>query len=207
MEITEIFYSLQGEGVEIGLPTIFVRTSGCNLKCTWCDTRYAWEEGQEMDVEEIIEIIRDFECNRVCVTGGEPLLQEETLELIENLLEDYMVTIETNGSIDISPLIDKDLMISMDYKTPSSKMSDKMIESNLQTLRDKDQLKFIVSDKRDYNFALDVLEKHEIKADIIYQPEGNKNMRKLAEWILDDSLDVRLIPQLQKIIWGGKRGV
>lgn len=207
MEITEIFYSLQGEGIEIGLPTIFIRTSGCNLKCTWCDTRYAWEEGQDMGIDEIMEIIKDFECNRVCVTGGEPLLQEETLELIENLLEDYAVTIETNGSIDISPLIDKDLMISMDYKTPSSKMNDEMIKSNLQKLRDEDQLKFIVSDKRDYNFTLEVLEKHEIKADIIFQPEGNKNMRKLAEWILDDSLDVRLIPQLQKIIWGGKRGV
>jgi len=117
MEICEIFHSLQGEGINIGLPTIFVRTAGCNLRCEWCDTRYAWEGGEEISIHEIMEKLDSIGCDRVCITGGEPLLQNDVLDLIDILLPRYDISVETNGSLDISELKRKDLMVSMDHKT------------------------------------------------------------------------------------------
>ncbi len=207
MKITEIFYSIQGEGKQMGLPTIFVRTSGCNLKCDWCDTKYAWEGGKEMSLKKIREAVQEFSASRVCLTGGEPLIQDEIYELIDTLKEGYDITVETNGSLDISRLTDMDLMISMDYKTPSSLMSEKMIESNLDLLRKCDQLKFVIADKDDYEYAKIVINEHEIKSDIILQPMGGKNLERIVEWVLDDNLEVRVLPQLHKIIWGDKKGV
>ncbi|MBS3781218.1 MAG: radical SAM protein, partial [Candidatus Thermoplasmatota archaeon] len=194
MKITEIFHSLQGEGIKIGLPTTFVRTSSCNLRCEWCDTRYAWEGGEEMDISEIMEKIDEIGCSRVCITGGEPLLQDDILSLIDQLLENYEISVETNGSIDISELVERDLMVSMDYKTPSSKMNNKMRKENLNLLRKTDQLKFVISDKKDYNFSLNVIESFDLECKTIFQPveEGDLDIKELAESVLEDGLDVRV---------------
>ncbi|MBS3789489.1 MAG: radical SAM protein [Candidatus Thermoplasmatota archaeon] len=208
MKITEIFHSLQGEGIKIGLPTTFVRTSSCNLRCEWCDTRYAWEGGEEMDISEIMEKIDEIGCSRVCITGGEPLLQDDILSLIDQLLENYEISVETNGSIDISELVERDLMVSMDYKTPSSKMNNKMRKENLNLLRKTDQLKFVISDKKDYNFSLNVIESFDLECKTIFQPveEGDLDIKELAESVLEDGLDVRVLPQLHKIIWKEEEG-
>jgi len=207
MKITEIFHSIQGEGDQMGLPTIFVRAGGCNLKCDWCDTKYAWDGGKEMTIEEITEAVHDFSAKRVCLTGGEPLIQDEIYELIDVLIDEYDLSVETNGSLDISKLTEMDLMISMDYKTPSSLMAGKMKEKNLGLLREKDQLKFVIDDKKDYDYAKEFISDHQIKAQIIFQPMGGKNMRELVEWVLEDNLDVKVLPQLHKIIWEDKKGV
>ncbi|MFP4051476.1 MAG: 7-carboxy-7-deazaguanine synthase QueE [Thermoplasmata archaeon] len=207
MKITEIFYSIQGEGKQMGLPTIFVRAGGCNLKCDWCDTKYAWEGGKKMTIEEITESVDDFPAKRVCLTGGEPLVQNEIYELIDALIYEHELTLETNGSLDITKLTKMDLMISMDYKTPSSLMAGKMKEENLGLLRERDQLKFVIDDRKDYEYSKEVINNHPIKSEIIFQPMGGKKLKKLAEWVLEDDLDVKVLPQLHKIIWGDKKGV
>ena len=207
MQICEIFHSIQGEGKDIGLPTIFVRTAGCNLRCEWCDTKYAWKGGEEIEIEKIKEKLDEIECYRVCITGGEPLLQKGTLELVDILLPTYEVSIETNGSLDISKIVEKDLRVSMDYKTPSSKMDQEMREDNLDLLREKDQLKFVISSREDYEFSVDVLKSFDLRCDIIFQPEESFDIKELAESVLDDGLEVRVLPQLHKVIWGHKERV
>ncbi|MFP4143464.1 MAG: 7-carboxy-7-deazaguanine synthase QueE, partial [Thermoplasmata archaeon] len=205
--ITEIFHSLQGEGIKIGLPTTFVRTSGCNLRCEWCDTRYAWEGGEEMEVSDILEKIDEIGCSRVCVTGGEPLLQDDILSLIDQLLENYEISVETNGSIDLYKLVERDLMVSMDYKTPSSKMEKEMRDENLKLLRKNDQLKFVISDEEDYEFSKDILKKFDPRCEVIFQTEESFDIRQLAGSVLEDDLDVRVLPQLHKMIWNDKECV
>ncbi len=207
MQITEIFHSLQGEGIKIGLPTTFIRTSGCNLRCEWCDTRYAWEGGKEMGISEIMDKIDEIGCSRVCVTGGEPLLQDNILSLIDILVDDYEVSVETNGSIDISELVVRDLMVSMDYKTPSSRMQRKMQEENLERLREKDQMKFVIADKEDYEFSVEKLGSNDLNCQVIFQPVDGNELTDLAERVIEDDLDVRVLPQLHKVIWGDKGGV
>ncbi len=201
MHISEIFHSLQGEGKDIGLPTSFIRTTGCNLRCEWCDTRYAWEGGKKMSIREIKDKIKDFDCQRLCITGGEPLLQDDLIELIDSLLPKYKINVETNGSLDISELIERDLRVSMDYKTPSSGMTDKMKNENLDILRKKDQLKFVISDQRDYDYSLEFIKREALQCEIIMQPTKNWNLRDLANSVLGDEIDVRVLPQLHKIIW------
>lgn len=208
MKICEIFHSLQGEGKNIGLPTIFLRTTGCNLRCDWCDTRYAWDEGEEMKVKEVKKAIDDFDCNRICITGGEPLLNEDIYKLIDILTTDYSISVETNGSLDISKLKEKNVMISMDYKTPSSSMEDKMNEKNLALLKETDQLKFVIFDEKDYNFSKRVLRENNIQSEIIFQPVEGKEMEEIADAVIEDNLEVRVLPQLHKIIWDDEtRGV
>ncbi len=207
MEICEIFHSLQGEGKDIGLPTTFVRTAGCNLRCKWCDTKYAWEGGEEIEVEKIKGKLDEIECQRVCITGGEPLLQEDTLELIDLLLPFYEISIETNGSLDISDVVDRDVRVSMDYKTPSSGMEDEMRKDNLDLLREIDQLKFVITDRKDYEFSVDILENFNPKCEVIFQIEESHEIREVAEAVLEDGLEVRVLPQLHKIIWGNSKGV
>jgi len=207
MQISEIFHSLQGEGADIGRPTSFIRTAGCNLRCEWCDTKYAWDDGEETSVEEVIDKVKGFDCRRVCITGGEPLLQEDLIELVDSLLPDHEISVETNGSMDISKLVERDLKVSMDHKTPSSCMEERMKKENLDLLRERDQLKFVISDEEDYEFSKQILEKHEISSDIIFQAEEDGNLKDLAEHVLEDELDVRVLPQLHKIIWGDERRV
>ncbi|MCQ5376064.1 MAG: radical SAM protein [Methanomassiliicoccales archaeon] len=210
MKISEIFYSLQGEGILIGTPTAFVRTSGCNLRCKWCDTIYAQTgEGVERTVIEIIEAIKGFGTRYVCVTGGEPLLQKDIFKLINTLLDnDYKVSVETNGSISIEEMpCSEDLMVSMDIKCPSSGMADKMDLGNLELLSPLDQLKFVVADKKDMQYAKEIIQKYEIQATIIMTPVGGLDLKPVADWVLDNKLQVRVLPQLHKIIWGERRGV
>lgn len=209
MKVIEIFFSLQGEGVLMGTPTTFVRFEGCNLDCTWCDTRYAREGGMEMSVDQILDKVESMGMPFVCLTGGEPMVQEDIYKLIDALLENnFHVTIETNGSVPLQKLPNSDdILISMDIKCPSSGMSDKMCYDNLEFLSPRDQLKFIISDRVDYLFAKKVLRENEVNAPIIMTPVGGTNMKELADWVLRDKIFVRVMPQLHKLIWGDKRGV
>ncbi len=207
MNICETFVSIQGEGLMMGVPTLFIRTAGCNLDCSWCDTKYAFGGGKETQVGELAELAAGI--SHVCVTGGEPMLQKELPELLEALLsEGKHVVLETNGSMDVSGLPkDRNLMISMDIKCPSSGMSEKMLTSNIAALGEKDQLKFIISDAVDFEFAVDVLREYVPKTNVIFSPVGGMDLRPLAEEVLRRKLEVRVLPQLHKIVWGDMRSV
>lgn len=209
MKINEIFYSIQGEGKWMGLPNIFIRTTGCNLRCSFCDTTYAYETGEEMSIEEIINRIRKHPCNYVCITGGEPLLQEEIVQLIDVLLEKkYVICLETNGSIDIENLVGKkSLLISLDIKCPSSTMHEKMNFNNVSLLTCNDQLKFIIQNREDYEYAKKIIKKYKPQSAIFFQPVWGINLKELSSWVLNDGLDVRIGLQLHKIIWGDRKGV
>ena len=207
MRINEIFYSIQGEGKWTGLPNIFIRTTGCNLRCSFCDTEYAYKDGKEFSPGGIIESINKYPCKYVCLTGGEPLIQEKTNDLIDALLkEDYKICLETNGSINIKKISNKkNLMISLDIKCPSSNMHEKMHFNNIPLLDGDDQLKFVIKDKNDYNYAKDILQKYKPNCPVFFQPVWEANPKKLAEWILGDALPVTLGLQLHKILWGDTR--
>ena len=209
MKICEIFHSLQGEGIWIGATSVFVRTSGCNLDCKWCDTRYAREEGREMALDDILSEVARFKCRHVCVTGGEPLAQKDITKLINRLLgAGYHVTVETNGSLPIEELAcDERMTISMDLKCPSSGMKDRMLLENLELLGPNDQLKFVIADDTDYIYAREVVRERTLVCEVVMQPEGGKDIKELAEKVLKDKLNVRVLPQLHKLIWGDRRGV
>ena len=209
MKINEIFYSLQGEGKWAGLPNIFIRTTGCNLRCTFCDTKYAYENGKEMSINEILNQIGKYKCNYVCLTGGEPLIQENILDFIKILLEKkYSIIIETNGSINIDNLIDyKSLIISLDIKCPSSNMVKKCKLKNINRLRKDDQIKFVIKNIEDYMYAKKILKEYKPTCDVFFQPVWGENPKKLAEWIINDRLNVKLGLQLHNIIWGLKRRI
>jgi 7-carboxy-7-deazaguanine synthase len=208
MQICEIFRSLQGEGLLMGLPCAFVRTAGCNLDCAWCDTVYAKTDGTEMSIGEIMDRLRSYDLPLVCITGGEPLIQEETYRLVDTLLQEgYTVQLETNGSLPLDRLpCDEALMISMDIKTPSSGMQDAMLLENLEILSSHDQLKFVVSGPEDMRYVEDILGHHAIACPVIVTPVGGVELRAVVEWVLEASLNVRVLPQLQKLIWGEERG-
>ena len=208
MRICEIFHSIQGEGLMMGVPTTFVRTVGCNLRCEWCDTQYSMDGGEEISLDAIMERIGDVK--HVCVTGGEPMLQPEMPELLRRLVfAGKQVVLETNGSVDLSDVPSDPLMlISMDIKCPSSGMTDRMLYSNLSLLSRKDQLKFIVRDDDDFDFALDVLKRYPVDTNIIFGPVGGTvKLEWLVDKVLKSGVDVRVLPQLHKIIWGDKRAV
>jgi 7-carboxy-7-deazaguanine synthase len=209
MKVIETFVSLQGEGVLMGTPTTFVRFEGCNLDCKWCDTKYAREGGKEMSANEVLDEVERFGVPFVCLTGGEPMLQDDILVLVEDLLDsEHHVSIETNGSLPLDTLPNsEDLLISMDVKCPSSGMSDSLHRDNLEFLGPRDQLKFIIADRVDYLFAKKVLRENEINCPIIMTPVGGTELKDLASWVLNDRLWVRVLPQLHKLIWGEKRGV
>jgi 7-carboxy-7-deazaguanine synthase len=209
MKINEIFYSLQGEGNWSGLPNIFIRTTGCNLRCSFCDTKYAYDSGEEMSIEAILDNISKYSCKYICITGGEPLLQNEIMNLINALLKrKYQICLETNGSIDIEGISNKkSLIISLDIKCPSSQMSSKNFFKNINYLKKKDQLKFIILDRNDYDFAKKIVEKYKPSCCIYFQPVWGTNPKNLADWIINDKLNVNLGLQLHKIIWGEKRKI
>ena len=209
MKINEIYYSLQGEGKWTGLPNIFIRLTGCNLRCSYCDTTYAYDSGQDMSCTDILKKIEKFPCKKICITGGEPLLQSNINILIESLLKTgYEICLETNGSLSIKDFSKMDsLCISLDIKCPSSGMDKKMNFKNLSYLSIYDQLKLTIKDKDDYEYAKQILIKYKPKSTIFFQPVWNSNLKKLSQWILEDGLDVRMGIQLHKIIWGNKRGI
>ena len=213
MKISEIFYSIQGEGTEIGLPTTFVRLFACDLRCSWCDTMYAVEgrDFKDIPVEKVIEQIENIGNKRVCFTGGEPLLQKkELVVLAEHLLNnDYGIILETSGHKDPPKIFWNDgCIISMDCKCPSSNMELRMDFPLFEKLRSIDQLKFVIKDEKDYEYAKSVIEKLEIKSKIIFQPVDGYELKWLVESVLNDKLeDVRVLTQLHKLVWGEKRGV
>lgn len=205
-----MFFSLQGEGVHIGKPTFFVRTARCNLRCSWCDTDYSWERGVEMSVEELLREVEKQDARSVCLTGGEPLLWEDADELVGRLRErGYEVVVETSGSLPIEDLPREDgVCVSMDIKCPSSGMEGKMEFGNLGLLRPTDQLKFVIADRRDYEYAKGILQEYEPRSEVVLQPEGGRDMLPLAQWVLRDGLRVRVLPQLHRLIWPERdRGV
>jgi 7-carboxy-7-deazaguanine synthase len=210
--VNEIFYSIQGESTHSGRPCIFVRLTGCNLRCSYCDTQYAYEQGVTMELTEIMNRIAGYQCRLVEITGGEPLLQSQTPVLIHRLLENgYEVMLETNGSLDISRVDGRCVKI-VDIKCPTSGESDKNDLENLNRLGSKDQVKFVIGNRSDYDYAKEIV--HSISPDfseeqILFSPVSEKiPPSRVAEWILEDNLNVRLHLQLHKIIWPDKlRGV
>lgn len=211
MKVCEIFTSIQGESSYAGLPCTFIRLTGCNLRCSYCDTVYAYEEGTELTEDEIINKVRAAGTNTVEITGGEPLLQGDVLNLIKSLLDEgCTVLVETNGSQDIK-CIDKSAVIILDIKTPGSGMSEKMRLSNLTYLKPTDELKFVITDRRDYDWSKNFIIEHGLpgKCKILFSPVfGDVDPADLSTWIISDRLDVRLNLQLHKYIYGpDARGV
>lgn len=213
MNVSEIFYSIQGEGVEIGLPTVFVRLFACDLRCSWCDTMYAVEgrDFKKMTVGEVRGAITGFGCRRVCITGGEPLIQkDEASELAEYLIEDgYKIVLETSGHKMPPPVFwTENCVISMDCKCPGSGMEERMDFGLFQKLRPQDQLKFVIADEADYEYAKRILSEYTVTANIIFQPAGGRGLGWLTERVIGDNLErVRVLPQLHKLVWGDRRGV
>ncbi|MEK7871886.1 MAG: radical SAM protein [Nitrospirota bacterium] len=209
--VNEIFRSIQGESTYAGLPTTFIRTTGCNLRCSWCDTKYAYEDGTGMTVKDITDKVANLGSGLVEITGGEPLLQEGVGGLARHLLDSGSnVMIETNGSIDIGK-IDKRATIVMDVKCPGSGMSERMRWENLDVLDRKDQVKFVIADRADYVWVLNLFGRYKRLLDrtILFSPAfGLMPPDDLASWILADKIDVRLQLQTHKYIWGpNRRGV
>jgi 7-carboxy-7-deazaguanine synthase len=211
MKVCEIFTSIQGESTRAGLMCTFIRFTGCNLMCTYCDTKYAYKEGSEYSVDEILEEVSERNVKLVEVTGGEPLLQIEVLELIKSLLDrGYEVLVETNGTVSIND-IDKRASVIMDIKTPGSGECGKMASGNLDVLKASDEVKFVVTDRADYEWARDFINDHlllNICAVLLSPAFGVLDPQVLSGWILEDRLGVRLNLQLHKYIFGPeKRGV
>lgn len=205
LKVNEIFKSIQGESTYAGLPCTFVRLAGCNLRCTYCDTNYAYYHGKELSDKEIISKIEEYGVNIVEFTGGEPLLQEETPPLIKTLLDKgHKVLIETNGSICIGCL-DKRLTIIMDIKTPKSGMSERMNFQNLELIKNNDEIKFVLLNESDYIWAKDIISKYNLLSktkNILMSPAyGVLSPKTLASWILRDNLPIRVQLQIHKYIW------
>lgn len=211
IRITEIFYSLQGESRTVGVPTVFVRLTGCPLRCNYCDTAYAFSGGEQKQLFEVVEQVRQFDCQYVTVTGGEPLAQAECLPLLGLLCDnEYIVSLETSGAVDISK-VDERVSIVMDLKTPGSGEVQRNCYENIHLLQPKDQIKFVLCDRGDYQWASFKVAEYELQAkvgEILFSPSHDElEARELAAWILQDKLRVRMQVQLHKILWGNKSGV
>jgi len=209
LRINEIFYSIQGESSRIGMPTVFVRLTGCPMRCTYCDTAYAFHEGQQQEIEEIIQEIKKFDTNYVTVTGGEPLAQKNCIDLMNQLCElGYQVSLETGGALDIKDVHAK-VKIILDVKTPKSNEDKNNFWPNLANIRTNDEIKFVIEDYEDFSWSMNIIEKYQLnQSQILFSPVYNVlASEQLAEWILKHQLNVRLQMQLHKILWGEKKGV
>ena len=207
LNITEIFYSLQGEAREVGIPTVFVRLTGCPLRCNYCDTAYAFKGNNPLSIEQILSEIAKYKTHYVCVTGGEPMAQSNCLGLLDALIEKgYKVSMETSGSIDISE-VNKNVSIVMDLKTPSSTEQHQNRYENIALLENKDQLKFVIASRSDFEWCCSILENNEILSDVLFSPVYESlKPAQLADWILEEQLNVRLQVQLHKLLWGDQQG-
>lgn len=210
LKVNEIFFSIQGEGTSQGKPCVFVRLTGCKLRCSYCDTKYAYHEGEELDISEILEKVASFDCSLVQVTGGEPLEQKECPELLSRLLmAGYEVLLETDGVEDLS-VVPQGVRIIMDVKTPGSGMANPKSVKNIRWLKEKDELKFVLTNSEDYEFAKRFLAECQIPKDqtVLFSPVVESlQPRWLAEQILADRLPVRMQTQFHKTLWGDRRGV
>jgi 7-carboxy-7-deazaguanine synthase len=209
LKITEIFHSLQGEARQAGLPTVFVRLTGCPLRCVYCDSAYAFTGGQWMHFDAIIEQIKSHNTPHVCVTGGEPLAQKRCSELLAKLCDlGFSVSLETSGAVDIRQA-DTRVSRVMDIKTPDSGEVDKNLWSNLEALTPHDQVKFVICSREDYEWAAQVVKDKQLteSCEVLFSPSwGDLEPKTLAEWILQDQLPVRYQLQLHKILWGDTPG-
>ena len=210
LRITEIFYSLQGEAKFVGCPTVFVRLTGCPLRCHYCDTAYAFTGGQSMEMDEILSEVEKHDARHVCVTGGEPLAQKGCLVLLQKLCDaGYIVSLETSGAMDISG-VDSRVHRVIDIKTPGSGEADKNRLENLSLLSDRDQLKFVICSREDFDWAIQFCGLHGLwqSCMILFSPAyGQVEPRDLADWILQGNYPVRFQFQLHKMLWGDKPGV
>ncbi|HEY5995335.1 MAG TPA: 7-carboxy-7-deazaguanine synthase QueE [Gallionellaceae bacterium] len=209
LRISEIFHSLQGETSRVGLPTVFVRLTGCPLRCTYCDTTYAFTGGQNMEIAQILAEVAQHGAHYVTVTGGEPLAQKNCLELLKALCDaGYDVSLETGGALDVSG-VDSRVVKVLDLKTPGSGESEKNLWSNLSHLNPHDEIKMVLCDETDYAWAKQVLSEHALdkKCSVLFAPvQGRLSPTALADWILRDRLPVRMQIQLHKVLWGNERG-
>lgn len=210
LRITEVFCSLQGESRSSGWPTTFIRLTGCPLRCGYCDTAYAFKGGEWLSINKILQQVDDFGVSHVTVTGGEPLAQKASLELLVALCDrDYEVSLETSGAVDISR-VDARVARVVDIKTPGSLEQDKNRWENLHALKPSDQLKFVICDREDYEWSKQLMEKHQLqqRCEVLFSPAyGEQPAMQLADWIVEDRLPVRFQIQLHKILWGEKQGV
>ncbi len=209
LRISEIFYSLQGEAKTVGLPTVFIRLTGCPLRCQYCDTSYAFSGGKIIAISDILEQVSSYQTRYITVTGGEPLAQPACLSLLEQLADKgYEVSLETSGALDVSKV---DVRISkvMDLKTPASAEEARNLYTNIQYLTVKDQLKFVICNRDDYQWSKQKITEYQLdeKCELLFSPAmGQQEPTELAEWILQDQLPVRFQLQLHKILWGNEAG-
>ena len=204
IKINEIYLSVQGESSHTGLPCVFVRLTGCNLRCVWCDTAYAFHEGKTQSIDKTLKDVKNFGINLVEITGGEPLMQEDVYPLMEALLENgYKVMLETGGSLSLGK-VPRDVIKILDLKCPGSGEHKKNNLNNLKLLALHDEVKFVILDRRDYEWSRDLIKKHKINetAPILFSPVyGKLELKEMVKWILEDRLPVRLQTQLHKVIW------
>ncbi|MGR9013332.1 MAG: 7-carboxy-7-deazaguanine synthase QueE [Gammaproteobacteria bacterium] len=209
LRITEIFYSLQGESNTVGLPTVFIRLTGCPLRCVYCDTAYAFTGGKKIEIDAVIAQAEQYESKYITITGGEPLAQQGSLELMTTLLDKgYVVSLETSGALDVSG-VDQRVVKVMDLKTPSSGELTRNRYQNIDYLTQKDQLKFVIGNDEDYNWSKNILTEYDLlnRCEILFSPVmGQQNPTELADKILKDRLPVRFQLQLHKILWDDAQG-
>ncbi|MBD8524148.1 7-carboxy-7-deazaguanine synthase QueE [Pseudomarimonas arenosa] len=209
LKITEIFHSLQGESRSVGWPTVFVRLTGCPLRCTYCDTTYSFYGGEWREIDDIVAEVQSYAARHVCVTGGEPLSQKRCLLLLSKLCDLGLdVSLETSGALDIAP-VDPRVVRVVDLKTPSSGELARNLWSNIEHLKADDQVKFVIGGREDYEWSREVIRQHNLPArcEVLISPSfGVQPPEQLAEWMLEDRLDARLQLQLHKILWGEAKG-
>lgn len=209
LRITEIFLSLQGETRTVGLPTVFIRLTGCPLRCGYCDTSYAFQGGNWIELDDIIQQVASYKAHFVTVTGGEPLAQKASLELMERLCDEgYEVSLETSGALDVSQ-VDPRVVKVVDIKTPGSLEVTKNHFDNIEHLLHHDQVKFVICSREDYDWSKEILDKYNLpeKCEILFSPSfGQQSPGNLADWIIEDRLPVRLQIQLHKFLWGDVAG-
>ncbi len=211
MRVTEIFHSIQGESTHAGHPCVFIRLTGCPLRCTWCDTAYAFYGGREMSIEDIVAQTRTFGCDLIELTGGEPLSQPDAPLLLARLCDErFEVLLETSGAINTA-VVDRRVRVILDVKCPGSGMSDRMHWPNLDRLSSQDEVKFVIRDRADYEWAREMVRQRDLSATcpVLFSPVfGELEPRSLAEWVLGDRLRVRFQLQMHKYIWApDMRGV
>jgi len=211
LKINEIFHSIQGESTHAGRPCVFVRLTGCNLRCVWCDTAYAFHEGESLELDEVVRRVAAYDCDLVEITGGEPLLQGETIPLMNRLLElGFEVLLETGGSLPIEG-VPRGVRRVIDLKCPGSGESERNRWENLKDLREGDELKFVIADRGDYDWAIQAIADRDLadRCPMIFSPtHGTLDPAELAGWILEDGTRVRFQVQLHKLLWpAATRGV
>ncbi|MBY0339873.1 MAG: 7-carboxy-7-deazaguanine synthase QueE [Rhodocyclaceae bacterium] len=208
LRISEIFHSIQGESSRVGLPTVFVRLTGCPLRCVWCDTEYAFSGGEMQSLDEVLAQVAAFKCNTVCVTGGEPLAQKACIDLLRALCDaGYSVSLETSGALDIGE-VDPRVARIMDIKAPDSGEAEKNRWENIPLLNGHDEVKFVLASEADYAWASDVVKRERLadRCAVLFSPvQGQLSPAMLAEWVVRDQLPVRFQLQLHKVLWGSER--